>query len=124
MSGAQTASRAEFQDGGVPVAYPQYIVDAAGFPVAGTTTTAIAAGTTGDTIIKSSAGRLCRVLVNSTGTAAVSIFDNATTHTGTIIGAVPSGAALGTLIECDAPAVNGIVVQGAAGNPALTVIWS
>lgn len=118
------ASQAEFQDGGKPVAGPIYLVDAAGFPVSGVNATPVAASTSTDTIIKGSVGCLCRVLVTTTGSNALNIWDNATGHTGTIIGAVAANAVAGTLVECQAPAINGITVQGNASNPAITVIWS
>lgn len=123
MSATQ-ASQAEFQDGGKPVAFPYYLVDAQGWPVAGTTATAIAAGTSADTVIKPGPGRLCRILVTTAGTNAVSIWDNAGGHTGTIIGSIAANAVAGTMVEAQAPALNGITVQGNASNPAITVIWS
>lgn len=123
MSATQ-AAQAEFQDGGVPVAPPVYLVDAQGWPIAGIFAQSIAAGTVADTIIKGKPGRLCRILVTTAGTAAVSIWDNASGHTGTIIGAVAANAVAGTMVEAQAPAVNGITVQGGASNPAITVIWS
>lgn len=121
---AQQAPQAEFQDGGVPVAFPHWLVDAQGFARDGTNATPIAAGVTTDTIIKGGPGRLCRVLVTTAGTGAALIFDNASGHTGTIIGAVAANAAAGTLVEAQAPAKSGITVQGNASNPAITVIWS
>lgn len=120
----QLTQPTEFQDGGVPVAPPVCLVDAAGYAIAGTYTQSIAAGTTTNTIIKGKPGRLCRVLVTTAGTAAVSIFDNASGVTGNIIGAVAANAVAGTMVEAQAPAANGITVQGGASNPAITVIWS
>lgn len=101
-----------------------WLTDFAGYSVAGTNATSIAAGVATDTVIKPQPGRLCRILVTTTGTAAVSIFDNASGHTGTIIGAVAANAVAGTMVEAQAPAVNGITVQGNVSNPAITVIWS
>ena len=125
MSASNLAgTRAEFQDGGMPVAYPHYLVDGQGWVVAGTTATAIAAGTTTDTIIKGAPGRLCRILVTTAGTAALNVFDNASGHTGTIIGTVAASAVAGTLIEAQMPAANGITVQGAASTPAVTICFS
>lgn len=122
MSATQ-AAQAEFQDGGKPVAPPIYLVDAQGWPTAGTTATTVAISAS-DTVVKASPGRLCRVLVTTSGTAATNIYDNASGHTGTIIGIVAASAAVGTLVECQAPAVNGITVQGNSNNSAITVIWS
>lgn len=121
MSATQPA---DFQDGGKPLSNPVYLTDPAGWAVAGTTATSIAAGTVADTIIKGKPGRLCRILVTTAGTAGVSIFDNASGHTGTIIGAIAANAVAGTMVECQSPAANGITVAGNASNPAMTVIWS
>lgn len=89
----------------------------------GSTATAIAAGVVGNTVIKAAAGRLCRILATTVGTAAsVLIYDNATTNTGTVIGALPANTPIGTYVF-QTPAVNGITVAGAAANPAMTVAY-
>ncbi len=90
---------------------------------AGGTNTAIAAGVPTNTVVKASSGRLCYVVVASAGTNAILIYDNATTNSGTIIGAIPSAAALGTYGPF-LPASAGITVAGNAGNAAMTVNWS
>ena len=88
----------------------------------GTATVSIAANTSTNTVVKASRGRLCRVLVTTAGTATtVSIFDNATTNSGTIIGTFPGNAPAGTVYDFEMPAVNGITVGGLATNPAITV---
>lgn len=89
----------------------------------GQATTPIAAGTATDTVVKGAAGVLASVLVIVAGTSGVSIFDNATTHTGTIIGILPPNAPAGAYVFMT-PAANGITVQGNASNPAITVVWS
>lgn len=90
----------------------------------GQTATAVAAGTVANTVIKASAGRLCRVLTTSlAGGAATQIFDNATTNTGTVIAYIVSAAAAGTNLDLQVPAANGITVGGAATNPAMTITW-
>ena len=87
----------------------------------GVTTVAIAAGATSDTVVKASAGRLCKVLVTTTGTNPLTIWDNASGHTGTIIGAFAASPTVGTVASFDMPAANGITVQGNAANPAVTI---
>lgn len=87
----------------------------------GVTTVAIAAGFATDTVIKATAGRLCKVLVTTTGTNPMAIWDNASGHTGTIIGAFAASPTVGTVASFDMPAVNGITVQGNAANPAVTI---
>jgi hypothetical protein len=89
--------------------------------VGGVTTVAIAAGVATDTVVKASAGRLCKVLVTTTGTNPMAIWDNASGHTGTIIGAFAASPVVGTVVPFDMPAANGITVQGNAANPAVTI---
>ncbi len=91
--------------------------------VGGRVSTAIAAGVVGNTVVRASAGRLARVLVTATGTGQMSIFDNASSPTGTIIGLVPASAAVGTLLDCQAPAANGITVAGNSNNPGVTIFY-
>ena len=90
----------------------------------GQTATPIAAGTVANTVIKATPGRLVHVLVTAVGTNPLSIYDNATTNTGTIIGIVPASAPVGSLYALHMPAANGITVQGNAANPAITVAWT
>lgn len=88
----------------------------------GTATVQITASSAG--AVKASPGRLCRVLVGTTATAAVNIYDNTNAASGTIIGAVPAGAAIGTVYAPEMPAAVGIYVGGAAGTPQLTVSFA
>jgi len=83
--------------------------------------TPVAASVAADTTIKASPGRLCRVLVTVTGTGAMLIFDNASGHTGTIIGALPASPAVGSVYDFNLPAAAGITVQGNANNPGVTI---
>lgn len=90
----------------------------------GASTVAVASGATADTVVKASAGRLCRVLLTSAnGAAAVSIYDNASTHSGTVIGYIPASAAAGSTYDFQIPASNGITVGGASTNPAMTISY-
>lgn len=91
--------------------------------VGGRVSTSIAAGLTANTIVRGSSGRLARVLVTATGTGQMNIFDNASSPTGTIIGLVPANAVVGTLLDCQAPAANGITVAGNSNNPGVTIFY-
>lgn len=85
---------------------------------------AIPAGTTANTAVKTSMGRLCRVLVTTAGTATtVSIYDNGAGVGGTIIGLFPGTAAAGTVYDFQMPARYGITVGGASTNPAMTISY-
>lgn len=91
----------------------------------GTTTTTVTAGTASDTVIKASAGRLCRVLVTSTaGAASTAFYDNASAGSGTIIGIFPAAVAAGTVGDFEIPAASGITLKGAATNPAMTISFT
>jgi hypothetical protein len=90
----------------------------------GTTATAITAGTVADTVIKGSAGRLCRIVVTTAGTNAMEIYDNASAGSGKIIATVAANAVAGTWIDAQMPAANGITVKGNANNPAVTISFS
>jgi hypothetical protein len=91
--------------------------------VGGRTSTAIAASTSANTVIKNSPGRLARILVTATGTNEMDVFDNASTNSGTKIGIVPANATVGTIIDCQAPALNGITVGGNSNNPGVTIFY-
>lgn len=75
------------------------------------------------TVVKATPGRLCRVLVTTTGVTPMIIYDNATAASGTIIGCFPASPAVGTVINLDFPAVNGITISAGATNPAVTVSY-
>jgi hypothetical protein len=89
----------------------------------GLQTSAVAASTSANTVIKASAGRKCRILVTTTGTNAMSIYDNASAASGTVIGALPASPAVGTIYDLQMPAANGITVGGNANNPGITISW-
>lgn len=87
------------------------------------TTLAVAAAVVGNTVAKASSGVLMRVLITATGSAALTIFDNATTNTGTVIGLVAASAPAGTIVVFQMPAVNGIAIAGSASNPGFTLTF-
>lgn len=90
----------------------------------GKTTTAIASGTASNTVVKASAGRLARISITSaagTTTGTTPIYDNATTNSGTILVVVPNNQAVGSIIDVNLPAANGITVGGVANSPGMTI---
>lgn len=88
---------------------------------AGGTSVAVAAGTAGNTVVKAGPGQLVRVLVTAAGANAMSIYDNATTNTGTIIGQLTAAPPVGTIFLFAMPAALGITIAGSATNPGVTV---
>ena len=101
----------------------------AGVPImatGGTTTAAVASGTSSNTVVKASAGRLAKVLVTGlagTTTGTTSIFDNATTNSGTVLAILANNTAVGTVLTFDMPAANGITIGGGANAPAMTISY-
>jgi hypothetical protein len=96
----------------------------------GSGTTAIAAATTGPTIVKASAGRLAHVTITAAGTTGnVTIYNNATACSGAILAVIPgtSNAAtngqLGTDFDFQKYASNGIAVCGAAASAGISVTY-
>jgi hypothetical protein len=90
----------------------------------GRSTLAIAAGTSSsNTVVKASAGRLARVIVTAAGTASLLIYDNATTNSGTIIGALPATTTVGQVFDFLCPATAGITAAIANGTPAVTITY-
>jgi hypothetical protein len=88
----------------------------------GHTNFAIAAGETDNTILSDSGGMLASVLVTTTGTNEMLIYDNPTTASGTILAVIPANAAKG-LYTFHTPAQTGITVAGNVANPAVTIFY-
>lgn len=92
---------------------------------AGAQTYAVPFNKSGDSVVYVGSGYLGRVLVTqANGAAAMNIYDNATTHSGTIIGVIPASAAAGSVYTFGLPFSNGITVGGAGTNGAITLSYS
>ena len=79
--------------------------DDAGFPSLASSTVSLTV--TG--AVKASAGRLLKVIITTTmSAAATTIYDNASAASGTILFVIPASATAGTIYSIDLPAVNGI----------------
>ncbi len=91
----------------------------------GSSTTSVASGAA-NTVVKASAGRLCRAVVTTTGTGSgnVQFFDNATTNSGVVIGAIPATVTAGATYDFSMPASAGITVQNVANGPVITVSFT
>ena len=92
---------------------------AAASNIGGNQTAVIAAAASG--VIKASQGRLCNMLITVAGTAAITLYDNASAASGTIIGITPAVTTAGTVYQFQLPAVNGIYASGGAGSPGVTI---
>lgn len=77
------------------------------------------------TVIKSTPGRLARVLCSTANaTNAINIYDNASAASGTIIGVIPTTATAGQIFDLQMPAANGITIAATASAGTITVSWS
>jgi hypothetical protein len=92
------------------------LVDAYGFPVSAAFTASLNA--TG--AVKAAPGRLASILVTTAlSAAAVTIYDNASAASGTVLAVIPASSAVGTRIVVDLPAFNGIYASfGGTGTVA------
>jgi len=84
----------------------------------------IAANTTTDTVIKGSAGYLVTAVVITTGTAGLTIYDNATAGSGLPLLAIPANAPVGSIYTIPGKANNGITAGGAANCPSVTCYFN
>lgn len=87
-------------------------------------TVSVAAGTAANTVVKGSPGILYGVFASTAAAGGGQLFDNASTPTGTPIAFAPSAIGYDTGIpSVGINCVNGIVLQGSATNPALTIMF-
>lgn len=118
---ARTTSPAAASTGNL-VGFTADVMGEALVATGGLVTTAVAVSAS-NTVVKGTPGRLCNILVTTTGVTALQVFDNATTNSGTIIGQLPASAAVGSIYSFNMPAAAGITVAGSATNPAVTISW-
>ena len=90
---------------------------------AGQYTSAHAAGAGGAAIALTGPGRLCRITVQTLGTAATVIYDN-TSAAGTALFTVPASPAVGTIYDVQMPAAIGIFVGGATNTSGITLSYT
>lgn len=98
------------------------LYDDRGFCTSASATTAIAAAA-GTTVVKAGPGHLARVVVTAAGTATdnITIYDNASAGSGTVLGVIPGGGTVGAIVSFDLPALNGITAVNVASGPAVTI---
>lgn len=100
--------------------------DDAGFATDAINATPVLTGTAGSAVIKAGPGRLISALVTTagTGTDNLTIYDNASAASGTILAVVAGGGTVGAVLNFSMPAVNGIYASNVASGPAVTLGWS
>jgi hypothetical protein len=92
---------------------------------AATSTLAIAQGVHALVVAKASEGRLFNIVVTTAGTTSISIFDNASAASGTILFTTPASSPLGSVYFLNMPALLGITVAAQTGTtPGFTLGFS
>jgi uncharacterized protein (UPF0333 family) len=101
------------------------LYDDRGYALLAGGTTAIAAAV-GTTVVKGAPGRLVKVIITTAGTATdnITIYDNASAGSGTVLGVIAGGGTVGTSISFDMPALNGITAVNVASGPAVVIGFS
>jgi hypothetical protein len=85
--------------------------DDAGYPAMA----AFTAGLTATGAVKTSPGRLLKVIVTTAlGAGAVTVYDNASAASGTVLAVIPASSAVGLIQDINLPAVNGIYASFAS----------
>jgi hypothetical protein len=99
--------------------------DDAGFPVVASQTVSLAYSAI-PAVVKAAPGRLLKVIVTTaTAGGSITIYDNASTNSGTILLVIPAAAAIGTVYDVNLPAANGIYAyQSAASAGVLCVSYA
>lgn len=91
----------------------------------GTQTAEITAGHAADTAVAVNGGMLASVLVTTTGTHAMTIYDNNAAASGTVIGVIPASATVnGVPFVYHMPTSLGIFVAGDPNNPGVTIAFT
>lgn len=82
-----------------------------------------AAGAGGASAALTGRGRLCRVVVMTSGSAATDLYDN-TAASGTKVATIPASPTVGAVYDFQIPVDTGIFVAGATNTSGLTVTFN
>ena len=83
---------------------------------------AVAAGASGAAVVLTGAGRLCKVIVMTSGSAATDIYDN-TAASGTKVLTIPANPTVGAIYDAQLPVTTGIFPAGTTNTSALTITY-
>ncbi len=104
--------------------YAEHLESMGGNATAAITASQIQAG---PVVIKAATGRLCKILVTTATTSgqAITVYDSASTGSGTIIGVVPGNSPTGYMVDFQLPALNGLTVgqNSSLASGAITVSY-
>lgn len=101
------------------------LYDDRGYSLLATKTSVVAAGA-GTTVAKNGPGRLVKAIYTTAGTSTdnVTIYDNASAASGTVLAVIPGAGTIGSSVSIDLPALNGITAAGVSGSAALVLGFS
>ena len=101
------------------------LYDDRGFSLLANGTAAIAASA-GTTVVKAAPGRLVKAVVTAAGTSTdnITLYDNASAGSGTVLGIIAGGGTVGATVTFDLPALNGITAVNVASGPAVVIGFS
>jgi len=101
------------------------IVDSNGNPTTGAASTAAVAVNAGTVVVKASPGRLAKIVVTTAAsTGVLTVYDNASAASGTVLAVVPASTTAGTVYSLDLPAANGITVTAPASCAGVTISYT
>ena len=83
---------------------------------------AVAAGASGAAVVLAGNGRLCKVIVMTSGSAATDIYDN-TAASGTKVLTIPANPTVGAIYDVQLPVTTGIFPAGTTNTSALTITY-
>ena len=108
----------------MPGAGPSFTeVDGNGQYIQATSIAVITSGQGAAVVVKGSPGRLNSVVITAVGTGTLTLYDNATAASGTVLYTF-AASALGVAYPLSLPFRNGLTVAAPASSPAVTIAYS
>ena len=77
----------------------------------------------GTTVVKAAPGRLCKIIVLTLAAGIISVFDNASAASGTLLYKFTTNTPIGTVVDLEIPALNGITLDMIASTPQVLVTF-
>lgn len=75
----------------------------------------------GNNVVVAQPCRFCSILVSVATTGIITVYDNATTNSGTVVGYLPTSQAAGVFQAYDLACANGITINLSAGVGTVTI---
>lgn len=91
----------------------------------GQKTNTVAASSTGDVVVSSKPGRICKIVITTAGSASLELYDHASASSGaTMVWKSPATTVLGETYTVNIPVANGIIGKRQSNTPAYTVSYT